>query len=193
MVDLSYAGIGSRKLNRKGPEALDMIESAYTLAQLGFIFNSGDAIGSDTVFELGHLAAVADGFSSMKHMQVFVTREKTKPYHILMDKACAQDQIYLEAVELVSEIHPLWEYLDTDSRLLHVRNAFQVLGRDLRTPVNLVACYTEDGIETRYPTKETGGTGTALKIAQMYDIPIFNFKNRDAKHRLEDFVSTLFP
>lgn len=49
------------------------------------------------------------------------------------------------------------------------RNSYQVLEKDLNTPVEFVLCWTKDG-------KASGGTGQAMRIAKDKNIPIFNLK-----------------
>jgi hypothetical protein len=48
-----------------------------------------------------------------------------------------------------------------------------VLGHDLRSPSRFVVCWTADG-------RATGGTGQAIRIAEAYAVPVFNFGRTDA-------------
>lgn len=54
--------------------------------------------------------------------------------------------------------------------LAHTRNVFQVLGHDLKTPSNAVIAYSRLDKQGN----PTGGTATAINIAKMYDIKVFN-------------------
>ena len=47
------------------------------------------------------------------------------------------------------------------------RNAYCMLGPDLKSPVDFVLCWTPNA-------KVVGGTGQGLRIALDYNIPIFN-------------------
>jgi hypothetical protein len=47
------------------------------------------------------------------------------------------------------------------------RNCYQMLGLDLKTPVEFVICWTPQG-------KGAGGTGQALRIARDLKIPIYD-------------------
>jgi len=53
---------------------------------------------------------------------------------------------------------------------LMCRNAIQILGVNGNNPVDFVLCWTPDG-------KASGGTGQAIRIAQAFDIPIYNLYN----------------
>ena len=50
------------------------------------------------------------------------------------------------------------------------RNGYQILGKDLKTPVRFVICYTPNG-------DRIGGTAQALRIAMDLKIPVFNAGN----------------
>ena len=52
------------------------------------------------------------------------------------------------------------------------RNCHQVLGQDLKTPVDFIVCWTKDG-------GESGGTGQALRIARDLNIPVYNLYFED--------------
>lgn len=64
--------------------------------------------------------------------------------------------------------HPAPSKLKEYPRKLMNRNACQILGRDGSTPVDFVVCWTADG-------RASGGTGHAIKIAQYFNIPVYNF------------------
>lgn len=70
--------------------------------------------------------------------------------------------------QIASEIHPYWSGLKDSVRKLHARNVFQCLGPNLDTPSQFLVCWTENG-ETK------GGTATAIRLAEKFNIPIFNF------------------
>jgi hypothetical protein len=92
------------------------------------------------------------------------------------------------------ETSPLWTNVFTDffhpnpsalkdyGRKLMNRNAMQILGRWGDNPVDFVVCWTKDG-------KASGGTGHALRIAEYYNIPVFNLKNEGALNDLKEFIN----
>jgi hypothetical protein len=64
---------------------------------------------------------------------------------------------------------------------LMARNSHQVLGADLRSPVDFVVCWTPDSCEsetTRAPI--TGGTGQAIALADRWGIPVVNLAHGKA-------------
>lgn len=71
-----------------------------------------------------------------------------------------------------------WKNCGKFARNCHARNAHQVLGADLRSPVNFIVAWTPDG-------KLEGGTATALKIGKAFDIPILNMGEYEAEDELE--------
>lgn len=53
------------------------------------------------------------------------------------------------------------------TQLLHARNMHIILGANLDSPVEIVICWTKDGLRS-------GGTGQALRLAESRDIPIYD-------------------
>lgn len=141
MATKIYAGIGARETP---PDVCKkMSQLAYDLRQLGYFLYSGGAIGADQAFERGA--------SNVKM--------SWRPEHVTA-----------EALELARKFHPNWNRCSPQARKLLARNGFQILGKELDTPVDFVICYTLDG-------KDSGGTGQALRIARHHGIPVFNLKN----------------
>ena len=62
---------------------------------------------------------------------------------------------------------------------MHSRNCHQILGYDLKSPVDAVICWTPNG-------KMVGGTRTALLLAQDAGIPIFNLGRPDQDKVLKE-------
>ena len=161
-----YAGVGARATPKK---ILDLMERiAGRLSARGYGLRSGGADGADTAFELG----------AGNPKQIFQGRPSkfvNSHYRLPPERAFA----------LVDELHPAQDRLDLGVRYLMARNAQQVLGPDLRSPSGLVICWTEDGAERGEDTsRETGGTGHAIRIASKFQIPCFNLKNEDALQRI---------
>lgn len=73
-----------------------------------------------------------------------------------------------EDVEKLSiHYHPNWYALKPAAKKLIARDAYQILGMDLNSPVDFVICYTAGG-------KVDGGTGQAIRIAMDHNIPVVN-------------------
>ena len=136
-----YAGIGSRKTPYHVLEMMKRV--AIYLEDVGYILRSGGAEGADSAFESG----VVRG-----NKEIFYAND-------VPDDS--------PALELASRIHPAWERCKPYVRKLMARNCWQILGKDLKTPVHGIICWTEGG-------RMIGGTSQALRLAQMHDISIFN-------------------
>ena len=149
--DCKYTGIGSRKT----PQDIifQMEDLAKHLCSCGWILRSGGAKGADQAFERG------------------------------ADAACRRKEIFLptgeipdEAYNIAAEHHPTWGGLPPYVKKLHARNAQQILGQNLELLSKFVVCWTPDGAETE-TTKETGGTGQAIRIANAYNVQVYNLAN----------------
>jgi hypothetical protein len=149
----AYAGIGSRETPKE--VQTKMTEIASRLSLLGYTLYSGGAPGADTAFELGSTDSTIflpwSGFNA--HVGDY-----------------GEYVIPPKNLDFVNRFHPKPSSLTSSGILLMNRNTYQVLGPDLKSPVDFVLCWTKDG-------KASGGTGQALRIAKAYNIPVFNFKN----------------
>ncbi len=171
-----YTGVGSRKAP---PDAIDLMQCiAFKLAGLGYHLRSGGADGADTAFEEG-----CDKVHGRKEIWIPWTGFQRRDSRYLPG---------LVHVEVASKLHPIWNKLSRGAQALHARNIGQILGVDLKKPVQFVVCYTSDGVEeASQVSRTTGGTGTAIKLASLNNIPVFNLKNDDGFSRLEDFLEQL--
>lgn len=82
------------------------------------------------------------------------------------------DEATPEAIGLASKFHPAWWRLDQWGRKAHGRNAMIILGRDLKTPVSAVYCWTPFG-------HIVGGTATGIRIAKANGILVMNLATGD--------------
>lgn len=161
----TYAGIGSRK----APEDILnlMREFAFHAAAAEWILRSGGAEGADITFEQG-----CDDGDGQK--EIFL------PWKGFNGSNSSLFPASDDAYTLASGIHPTWRILKEPARKLVARNMHQILGADLNTPVRCVVCWTPDGCESaRTYSRKTGGTGTAIKLASLNHIPVFNLANKD--------------
>lgn len=176
-----YAGVGSRSTPKDVCERMRRI--AARLEALGWILRSGAADGADTAFESGvsdryaaHLAEVYlpwRGFSGRQPIS------HTDPTSAQLESA----------LKMAETLHPAWSRLGTGPRKLHARNCFQILGLDLDRPVKVVICWTADGAQTEKETNsKTGGTRTAIVLADRHGIPVINLKRPEAMQALADVV-----
>lgn len=168
-----YTGIGSRNTPA---ETLDKFTRlAHQLEADGWILRSGGADGADSAFDAGVEGAA---------------REIFLPWYGFNGKTgiVADRTAWDKAEQLASQVHPAWAYLKPPVRKLHARNCFQILGLDLSTPAELVLCWTPDGAQTeKQRSPKTGGTGTAIALADRHGVPVINFFHLDAEERLAAF------
>ena len=163
---LPYAGIGSREAPN---EVLVVMEKlGHSLAKKGFTLRSGAAQGSDTAFEKG-----CDSASGKKEIYL--------PWKGFNDSESNLYGISHGARELAFEFHPNLYALSDGAIKLMCRNGYQILGSNLKTRSLFVVCYTKDG-------KASGGTGQAIRIAEAYNIPVFNLHDKENLQKLKDRV-----
>lgn len=149
----SYAGIGSRETPIEIQKF--MWQMAVHLAKHKYTLRSGGAKGADQAFEAG-----CNYIQGPKEIFLpWMKFENSNSLYIVR-----QDS---PAYQIAEKYHPYWNNLSDGAKKLQARNSFQVLGPDLSTPSNFVICYTKKG-------KRSGGTGQALRIADDYNIPIFD-------------------
>jgi hypothetical protein len=172
-----YAGIGSRATP---PDVLTYMRKAATrLAEHGFVLRSGAADGADTAFEDG--CKDANGAA-----EIWLP---WKGFNKHADTGFYPSEAHLATA---ASLHPAWARLTRGPRALHSRNVGQIWGSDLKTPVSFVLCWTADGCESeKQRTPTTGGTATAIALADILRIPVFNLANADAKDRFVQCVQEL--
>ena len=159
MKEIFYAGIGSRDTP---PEVLSLMESAARfLGRKNLVLRSGGARGADRAFETG-----CDSISAKK--EIYLPTRGFGGHPSLLYGTTK------EARQIASKFHPCWANVSHLGRDFHARNLYQLLGNDLQNqkPSLFVLCYTPNG-------KVVGGTGQALRMAEHYQIPVFNFGNMD--------------
>lgn len=179
-----WAGIGSRDT------PLDIQRQMTTIAkQLSgtpdscFVLRSGGAIGADSAFERG---------ADPHKRQIFLPPSNKYPLRVgdhMLD--ITPTRAY------VRRFHPNWRALEqgesrgSSAYGLIARNTFQVLGPDLNTPSKFILCWTPDGATT-VTTRQTGGTGQAIRIACAYNIPVINMRNVGWEDQLHQILQSPF-
>ena len=161
-----YTGVGSRSTPS---EVLLLIGTVATnLRHLGFMSRSGGAAGADTAF-----GAVDELWLPWRGFRGHRNGLLPTPGHF----------------EVASLLHPRWRSLDPPVRSLHARNVGQVLGMTGLSS-RFVVCWTPDGAqEAREVSSKTGGTGTAIKLASICGIPVFNLQREGALQNLLGHVN----
>lgn len=168
-----YAGVGSRETP---PDVLaDMYALARALAPY-FTLRSGAADGADAAFEAGAVDARGN-------CDIYL------PWRGFNGHASALHEVSAEALALAQTVHPRWESLGQGPKKLHARNGYQVLGQSLQDPVDFVVCWTADGCESKAERRSsTGGTATAIVLAEANGIPVFNLQRDNSRERLVNFL-----
>lgn len=144
-----YTGIGARKTPKRIQDI--MTDIAKYLSKQGWILRSGHAQGADQAFERGCL----DNSEIYLPWKGF---EGSDSDLIVKEKL---------AFDIAEKHHPYWRNLSQGAKKLQARNSHQIFGKDLKSPSSFVICWTEGG-------KMVGGTAQALRIAESWNIPIFN-------------------
>lgn len=165
-----YTGVGSRSTP---DDILGLMEqTARALSEDGWVLRSGGADGADTAFESG-----------ASQSNIFIPWPGFKDY-----EDPAREKPAARAYTIVSDVHPAWYKLSNPAQKLHARNAHQVLGEDLETPSSFLICWTPDGAGCIEDCSEdTGGTATAIRLADRLDIPIKNLANPSARASVKDY------
>jgi hypothetical protein len=165
-----YTGIGSRETPNNILEIFTTI--AGFLSKNNYILRSGRAKNADISFEIG-----CDKINGKK--EIFL------PWKGFGDSDSLLIVHDIKAYEIASQFHPAWNKLSQGAKKLQARNTHQVLGWDLKTPSKFILCWTVNG-------SGKGGTGQALRIAEYFNIPIFDagkYKEIDiCKGKLKDFL-----
>ena len=159
-----YAGIGSRETPPACLEIMAIL--AGRLGKAGWTLRSGRAKGADSAFEAG--ARAVRGKCEIflpEDLRPLSMRDNEPPKARYMDEV---DGSCLGAKLIARLLHPNGKNLKPDHLELHARNTYQIIGQDMNTPADLVICYTVGG-------RGEGGTGQALRLAKMCNIPILDF------------------
>lgn len=176
-LSLIYAGIGSRKTPL---DILRKMESlAENFARRGFLLRSGAAEGADTAFERG-----CDEAKGPKEIWL--------PWNGFEGRAKSKLLPTADMMKIAARIHPVWSNLSQGEQKLHARNVGQVLGANCDVPADFVVCWTKDGCEQVSPAyAKTGGTRTAIALANEYKVPVFNLRNDLALQRLYEYLNRI--
>lgn len=161
---MRYAGIGSR---RTPPDIIKVMEDFAAWAAPHATLLSGGAPGADQAFEFGARVLGSGQVETYLPWKGFAGIENG-----------TIENPSQAALEIAQKYHPRYSYLKRGAKLLMGRNSYQVLGKDLMSPVDLVVCWTPDG-SLDGKGNDTGGTGQALRIAADNDIAILNLALED--------------
>lgn len=174
-----YTGIGSRET--PGEMCRYMHSIAGFLEIHLWTLRSGAAQGADAAFEAG----VRDDLNK----QIFL------PWSKFNGSSSPRMRPSPEATQIAATVHPAWLKCGGGARSMHARNVHQVLGEDVLRPVlsQFVVCWTPDGAQTAAEcSKDTGGTGMAIRIASRYGVPVFNLQRARSGQAFSAFIAAMF-
>lgn len=176
----TYTGIGSRETPK---EVLTLMEKlAYTLADDGWDLRSGGAKGADTAFYNGSLQRSMEGGGEREFNKEIYT--PWKGFGNWDEIVATNLPNFKEAMKLAEEIHPYWGNLKEPAKKLHARNCYQVLGHHLNSPSKFLVCYCK----LNSKGEPSGGTRTAIKLAEKFNVPVFNLYLESDVQRISKFV-----
>lgn len=147
-----YTGVGSRECPVHVGQFMSKV--AQFLYTEGYILRSGGAPGADSFFE--------NGVTDPAGKEIFLP---SKGFNGNLSPLYERPSE--EAFAIAEKIHPAWKACKPYAKILHARNVYQVLGRDLNTPSKFLICWTARG-------EAKGGTRTAIKLAEQNEIPVLN-------------------
>jgi hypothetical protein len=138
-------------------------EIGYRLCLRGWTGRSGGASGMDSAF-----------MKRFTPEQSVIYRPDGKQFPgRCVDINTLPQHIIDECIRIAESMIPWYEYLDFGSRMLHARNALQVLGDDLQTPSRVVLYWANEN----HTGFVSGGTRTAVALARKHGIPTANLRD----------------
>lgn len=174
-----YAGVGARDT----PDEIGVIMTnlATELESLGWVLREGRARGADTFF--------GNGVRDVKNRESFIHKDyahrvRHDPSRNIWNAARFED--WDKAVLMASELHPTWYRCSLDAQGLHARNVYQVLGQGMLPErySRFLVCWAIPDIHG----VPEGGTRTAWKVAELYNIPRFNLAVREDRERITKWL-----
>jgi hypothetical protein len=172
-----FTGIGSRETCEKILLAMERVST--DLAADNFIGRSGKAVGPDQATQAGFEFCRSLGIDCIFEAYLpnlsFNKHFGSEDWNIVV----TDTEIRSKAMAYAASVHPAYNKMIPDHRELHIRNVYQILGKDLQTRSKFVLFSAPEthGVVS-------GGTATAVHLARKFDIPTFNFlRNRASNLR----------
>jgi len=180
-----YAGVGSRETPLYALAVMQYV-SHYLSGK--YTVRSGSAEGADMAFELGsrnqcEIFLPWKGFMGSAREFTQVAPDIERVAELLIDGKLIKNMPRVHDTEILRKSK------NCSFLKLHRRNCYQVLGRNLNNPVSFVLCWTDDkAITSKMTSRNTGGTGTAIKIASNLGIDVFNLSRKEHLLRIVNMM-----
>lgn len=191
--NMTYAGIGSRETSIDIQK--EMYKIAKELESIGYVGQSGGAIGADKAFEGanqpwekedGTVAGTKEFTKSKSNVTKWAKYSDGKNIaskFVVFKSSDSNDKVR----NIAKEIHPKKQELsEKDGLDLHARNTFQVFGKNLDTPVDFVLFYAQEQKDSIRPK---GGTGQAVEMARLKGIPTINMADKNWREQLDNVLN----
>lgn len=153
--------------SRKAP--VRILNLAYQLAQemakRGLRMTSGGAPGMDHTWEMGYRSINRQLMTIFLPNKGFNGKKPDGECYFTVDDA----HLIVQADEIIQDLHPYYDDLEGFAYNAHIRNCFQILGKNLDTPADEVFLWAPPS-----GTSVTGGTRTAFELAKQYNIQTWN-------------------
>tara|TARA_S200002703_G_scaffold144338_1_gene137945 strand:+ start:510 stop:1034 length:525 start_codon:yes stop_codon:yes gene_type:complete len=161
-------GVGSRQT----PEHICQLfrELGVEAREREWWIRSGHAEGADYAFEEG----------AKDHCIVYLPWDgfnRDKPVLGIGRSQPLRDEV----LKIVYKHEAYAKGLSDGVKRIKSRNVYQVLGEDLKSPSDLVVCWTPYG-------EVEGGTGLAIKIAKAHNIPVINVGDEETEKNFDSIL-----
>lgn len=170
IMSLILCGVGSRETDIVSLQTMSKIAKAFSAK--GFTLRSGGAKGADSAFE--------NSWNGPKEIFLPWNGYENK----WINTGYIVPKIDERHISLAASAHPAWERCSDGAKKMHSRNTCQVLGENLDTPATILVCWT---VNAEY----RGGTAVAMRIADMYNIPIYNLASKNDIEKLRFYYNSL--
>lgn len=166
--------------NRDAPDHIlaKVNQLAKDLDEFGYTLRHGSMDGIEVAMEAG-----------AKHKELHVPFLPWKEF----DKKQVASYFNTDEVKALAEMfHPTWDGLKPVIQAFLSKNVRGILGKDLKSPVRFIVCWSEDGAEfSNEKTNKTGSVGHIIALASALKIPVFNYGKPDADTRLRQFLGMI--
>lgn len=178
-----FTGIGSRETPENILNLMRRASKALVLQD--WTLRSGGADGADFAFACGWGDAL-EVDSYIPPAEIFIPWNGFNGLFRNTENCILQEdkEILKEADKILKKVHPAFDKLTKGPLALHRRNIFQVLGARLDVPTKIVVAYSK----LDQNGEPTGGTATAIRLAQKRNIPVRNLYLEEDCVKLEEYL-----